>query len=307
MSQGKQADGSFVECEICGNVETRFGTDWAICLRECPRCGTYKYYSTVGWIKISSSGHLVRLSGWVREQNDSGVEYPEITTEVYRRTMLMTIPKLRDRASRALTVIARMWPGLTDWFDPREFAQSPELLGRSYSLDEDDALNLMEILMAHGSLRSDLESACGLSVQGLLEVEDLEAVKSNSTQGFVAMSFSAVLEKAWTSGFDPAIRAAGFTPMRIDAKEFVGGISDEIISEIRRSRFVVVDYTEQKNGVYFEAGLALGLGLVVIPTCHVDDIDKLHFDIRHLNTLLWKEPEDLVASLSNRIKAVIST
>ena len=33
------------------------------------------------------------------------------------------------------------------------------------------------------------------------------------------------------------------------------------MAEIRRSRFVVADYTGQVNGVYFEAGFALGLGL----------------------------------------------
>jgi hypothetical protein len=59
--------------------------------------------------------------------------------------------------------------------------------------------------------------------------------------------------------------------------------------------------------VYFEAGFALGLGLPVIPTCHADQINKLHFDIRHLNTLLWNTPEDLLESLSKRIVAILGT
>jgi hypothetical protein len=45
------------------------------------------------------------------------------------------------------------------------------------------------------------------------------------------------------------------------------------MAEIRRSRFVVADYTGQRNGVYFEAGFGLGLGLVVIPTCRADEVD----------------------------------
>ncbi len=75
----------------------------------------------------------------------------------------------------------------------------------------------------------------------------------------------------------------------------------------RRSKFVVADYTNQANGVYFEAGFALGLGLCVIPTCHQDQIGTLHFDIRHLNTLLWQTPEELAAKLQSRIRAVIGT
>jgi hypothetical protein len=67
----------------------------------------------------------------------------------------------------------------------------------------------------------------------------------------------------------------------------------------------VADYTEQLNGVYFEAGFALGLGLLVIPTCRQNQIGKLHFDIRHPNTLPWKTPEDLSANLSKRILAVV--
>jgi len=121
------------------------------------------------------------------------------------------------------------------------------------------------------------------------------------------MSFDGSLRDAWTSGFDPAIRIAGFTPFRIDSKDYVGGISDEIIAEIRRSRFAVVDYTGQKNGVYFEAGFALGLGITVIPTCRADEVSSLHFDIKHLNTLLWADPSELVIGLSKRIMAVVGT
>jgi hypothetical protein len=79
------------------------------------------------------------------------------------------------------------------------------------------------------------------------------------------------------------------------------------MAEIRRSRFVVADYTGQRAGVYFEAGFALGLGLTVIPTCQADEIGKLHFDIRHLNTLTWNTPSELCDALTKRIRAVIGT
>jgi hypothetical protein len=69
----------------------------------------------------------------------------------------------------------------------------------------------------------------------------------------------------------------------------------------------VVDYTDQVNGVYFEAGFAIGLGLTVLPTCQADQIDKLHFDIRHLNTLPWTSPTELATSLSKRIVAVVGS
>ena len=81
-----------------------------------------------------------------------------------------------------------------------------------------------------------------------------------------------VLRDAWINGFDPGIRAAGFRPLRLDNEDYVGGITDEIMAQIKRSRFVVADYTAQRKSVYFEAGFALGLGLTVIPTCRADEV-----------------------------------
>ena len=147
--------------------------------------------------------------------------------------------------------------------------------------------------------------SCAVTAKGLLAAEALGASGSGSPQGFVAMWFDDSMSDAWLSGFEPGIHAAGYQPRRIDEKDYVGGISDEIMAEIRRSRFVVADYTGQRNGVYFEAGFALGLGLTVIPTCRAAEIDKLHFDIKHLNTLGWKTPAELADGLNRRIRAVI--
>jgi len=145
-----------------------------------------------------------------------------------------------------------------------------------------------------------------ITPRGLLAAEEMSRASGDGAQGFVAMSFNPSMNDVWTNGFDPGIRSAGFRPFRIDAKDYVGGIADEIMSEIRRSRFVVADYTNQVNGVYFEAGFALGIGLTVIPTCREDQINDLHFDIRHLNTLLWRTPEDLSIKLQHRIRGVLS-
>jgi hypothetical protein len=143
------------------------------------------------------------------------------------------------------------------------------------------------------------------TVKGLLAAEALGASKSSAAHGFVAMRFDKGMHDAWTNGFDPGIRAAGFQPVRIDKEDDIGGISDEIMAEIRRARFVVADYTGQNNGVYFEAGFALGPGLTVIPTCRAGEIANLHFDIRHINTLPWNTPGELADGLNKRIRAVI--
>ena len=204
----------------------------------------------------------------------------------------------------ALALIAERFQRPENWFVPDAYTHDLELQGRSYSRDNRDAMLLINILEAEGNLRYG-GAGCSLSIKGILRAEALGRGTSNSAQGFVAMSFDTSLNDAWLNGFEPGIRGAGFRPLRIDNKEYIGGITDEMIAEIRRSRFVVADYTGQRSGVYFEAGFALGLGLTVIPTCREDEIGKLHFDIKHLNTLPWKTATELAQTLSKRIRAVV--
>jgi hypothetical protein len=146
-----------------------------------------------------------------------------------------------------------------------------------------------------------------LRPEGIMQAEEWAQAYTETAQGFVAMSFDPILNDAWISGFAPGIRKAGFRPLRLDNEDYVGGITDEIMAQIRRSRFVVADYTAQRNSVYFEAGFALGLGLTVIPTCRAVEIPALHFDVKHLNTLPWSSYAELSDSLNRRIRAVIGT
>ena len=83
------------------------------------------------------------------------------------------------------------------------------------------------------------------------------------------------------------------------------GITDRILSEIRLAGFVVAGFTGQNQGVYFEAGFARGLGRDVIWTCHADEVNKLHFDTKHLGHVLWRDPPDLRRKLADSIRANI--
>ena len=290
-------------CKICRN-DTDHLADPFFPVWKCPRCGEFDYDATVGWAEIKTPDALVQMSGWVREQNSAGLVPVRITPDLARRVMRRRMPSLLDRADMALALIVERFQRPENWFAPDVFTHDLELQGRTYSRDNRDAMLLINILEADCNLRNG-GAGCSLSIKGILRAEALGRGTSNSAQGFVAMSFDSSLNEAWLSGFEPGIRTAGFRPLRIDNKEYIGGITDEIISEIRRSRFVVADYTGQRNGVYFEAGFALGLGLTVIPTCREDEIANLHFDIKHLNTLAWKTPTELAQSLTNRIRAVV--
>ena len=132
---------------------------------------------------------------------------------------------------------------------------------------------------------------------------------TESTQCFVAMWFHESTTEAFENGISPALEETGYDPFRIDRKEHINRIDDEIIAEIRRSKFMVADFTHgedgARGGVYYEAGFAFELNIPVIHTCREDLIDSLHFDTSHINHIVWSSPADLRKKLKNRILAVI--
>ena len=146
-------------------------------------------------------------------------------------------------------------------------------------------------------------------MNGYKHLEKLKKDRTDSDQAFVAMWFDDAMSDAWENGFEPAIVDAGYKPMRIDRKEHINKIDDEIIAEIRRSRFVVADFTSEpkqpRGGVYYEAGFAHGLNIPVIYTCREDCLEDVHFDTRQFNHLTSNTPDDLRTDLAKRISAVL--
>ena len=123
------------------------------------------------------------------------------------------------------------------------------------------------------------------------------------------MCFDDSTYSAWAAGIKLGIEDAGYEAVRIDQKEHVNKIDDEIIAEIKRSRFVVADFTQGEDGargsVYYEAGFAHGLGIEVNFACREDALQNVHFDTRQYNHIVWKKPEELRQRLAARISAVI--
>jgi hypothetical protein len=294
----------FKECEICGTTGQK-SSEFDVQTVKCSVCGEYKLNSNEKRLSLETF-QKVRLSGWVREQNAVGVT-PLVDKQILRQVLAMRLPNYRERANRALAELAVRFPSLQRPTSKQLAVSDPKLWAVSYCADGDEARQLLDILEAENSIESlgTTRTDFRLTAKGLLAVDDMAARSNPSAQAFIAMSFDPSMTDAWLRGFDPAIRSAGFRPMRIDKEHYVGGIADRIMAEIRKSRFVVADYTLKNNGVYFEAGFALGLGLTVIPTCRSDEIAGLHFDIRHLNTLPWANAEELVDGLATRIRGVV--
>jgi len=162
-------------------------------------------------------------------------------------------------------------------------------------------LHEFQYIFFSGSILSEIY----IRAKGWEKIEKLNSAKGSLNQVFVAMWFHDSMESAYIEGIKKALDELKYTPIRIKDKGHNDKICDQIISEIRKSKFTVCDFTGHRGGVYFEAGFAMGLGRPVIWTCRRDGIDNAHFDTRQYNHIVWDNEKDLYEKLKNRIEATI--
>ncbi len=292
-----------MECPVCRlnnaqHVET-IGTTIAV---GCPRCGRYKHTAEAfeGLMRTPQEKRPI-LSSWVWEQNRSGF-VPTITAENLP-TLISSGPlPFIEKAKRLLLYMADR----TERLGQPIAIYGLEVGAMLETFDNSDISFVANFLEGeHWAHRPQGNPDYRLTGPGMIKADELRRVVPDSTQGFVAMWFDPSLEDAWTQGLQKGVADAGYKPLRIDMREHVNKICDEIISEIRRSRFLVADYTGHRGGVYYEAGYAAGRNLPVILTCRQDQMDQLHFDIRQYNCIDWQTPAELARRLQVRIEAVL--
>lgn len=137
-----------------------------------------------------------------------------------------------------------------------------------------------------------------------IEQHILEGSIDNS-QVFIAMWFDPSMDDAYKA-ICLALEKTNFQDMRIDKKQHNNEITTEIGYEIRKSKFLVAEVTGQRQGVYFEAGYAIGNKIPVIWVCREDDLKNVHFDTRQYNHIVWSKTEELTQKLIERIHGTIS-
>jgi hypothetical protein len=174
-----------------------------------------------------------------------------------------------------------------------------------------------DLLEGAGFLRH-TGSAVHITAPGFARMDVLRRGGAPTRNAFVAMWFGEEMAAVYDDAIYPAIAETGFTPVRIDRKEHVNKIDDEIVAEIKRARFVFADFTSgvvettdgpvpvPRGGVYYEAGLAQGREIPVIWSVREDQIEKVHFDTRQFNHITWKSADELKVKLTNRIRAIFA-
>ena len=145
-----------------------------------------------------------------------------------------------------------------------------------------------------------------LTYEGLAKVIEINESGAQSNRCFIAMSFSDS-QKNTRDAIRLAIKNCDFEAILIDEQHIDSDvtINDALIAEIRKSKFVIADFTEHKHGVYFEAGFALGLRKPVIYLCKKVDFDDTHFDTNHYPHIIYESLDELTEKLQTKIEAWI--
>lgn len=289
-------------CPICKDVlsKTTNHNDKDRLELLCSNCGQYEISGTA-YVALGNHEKDYKLSFAVRRRFDRGDHVYINTTN--REVILsgIVIPvKVKELAELVLTNV------FTD-----EENKSKELSLSSkncirFGIESDTKMRMVLDYIESEGWFTLLRFASGgahlsLTGKGISHAEDIINPNYNSNQVFVAMSFNPELNIAYSEAIQEAVRLCKLNPIRIDDTDF----NDEIIANVRnhinQSRFVIADFTDNRPGVYFEAGYAIGRNIPVIYCCRESDKDEIHFDINHNKFIYWNELDGFKTELVKRI------
>ena len=308
-------------CPICLNTPTSMqpaANQPASYDVTCPRCGTLSFdESTVAAANKFANKYRWKLCSWVRHNAQNSL----ITGEVIESLDPINEPSLLTKAHIALRYFAdrssmgtHFETSLPNFFNPiskenpnREYFKN-DLGPLTWSKDSAALRFLIDnvldtelqwiVQQAPNALKHRITPKGWLALEGNLNTP--------SHIGFCAMWFDEEVKPLWTDCIEPAIRNAGYEPLRIDGLQHNNKIDDEIIASIKRAKFVIADLTGNRGGVYYEAGFAHGLGLPVIFMCRKSDDDNPHFDIRQFNTIFWSNDESILKNKPELSKTAVT-
>ena len=345
----------FEKCPLCSSplIDIYDNNNDSI-IYNCYRCGEFRITENVINFKcnlLSNKKQIALISGWIRENQNV-----TISTQLYENVLInLKLPTLEHRATNLLKSFTDPYEliggrnvinfenlkrimNIIDFvdennYDTKVIAKELKYMAVTWSYDikELEFIYKNYLMNEMKYLKGFDKDFCQITPAGWAYLESLRQANPDSKKAFVAMWFDPEMEKIYDKFIKKAIEDLGFKPIQIGKKEHNNDINDEIIGEIRNSKFVIADFTGNRGGVYYEAGFAYGLNIPVIYTCRKDWFNKfvkqsikfkdskgkednkelnifsqIHFDINHHNFIIWKDGDDLYKQLLKRIKATIT-
>ncbi|MGK2742312.1 hypothetical protein ACSHT0_15615 [Tepidicaulis sp. LMO-SS28] len=319
------------KCPIWGTPARREIPSFDGYFVESKRCGGHYQISRSAAIVIGSKDDALkaRLTTWIIDQRQLGEVAPTVLSSTIEEIENKQPLEISERATRLLEMMKLETPTVGERIQFSLRAPEQKMLAWSESTLNEEVKYLLDYLEENNFVKrlppqqlSNDYIDYVVTPTGHNYLFEIKRKAVDSSRAFVAMWFDKSMSDAYTLGIEPAIRDAGYEAIRIDQHEHNNKIDDEIIAAIRRSAFLVADFTADfdlatnvdvnnpdrkcaRGGVYYEAGFAHGLNKPVIFTCRADTISRTHFDTRQYNHIVWTTPEELRERLGQRISATI--
>ena len=311
-----------INCPICGEQATKISC-LEVDIINCPICNEYTIGNGLLTPEFSEYEKAILKTYCYRYMKTDGRHRPKPITKETKDEIINSINPPRTLIEKIHFVIKYLADSTKFFGDIVEISR-PHGHRLFFCKDEEELQNILEAIKEQGyitgnsvSILDVVDTSNGhpprkitMTTKGLQYAETLFS-RTNSTQCFVAMWFDESTKLLYekirnaVTGNHKADKSsaeygANYNIMKIDEKDHINYIPAEIISEIKRSKFMIADLSGYRGGVYYEAGFAEGLGIPVILTCskewfeeHTDEYGKqfsgVHFDLKQKNILLWED------------------
>lgn len=315
-------------CPLCGSTlqrEPKPSQHYDASIYECPGCGQYRLsYDIRNDQRFDSAKHLT--SAWIRRQHKLGTDNPLVGQSdgsgdwfdnLRRAGLPQDVGEKLDALLLAYADIVR--DGYAKIVKIQSYPFLPaEIAARDF--DEVEGLNrFLKQLDYIWCEPSHLYTHIEITAKGWFRIKELRRSSKLSDSAFIAMWFDDCMDK-YRQATIRAVSYCGYNPIIVDEHEFSGFIMEQVISLIGGSRFLIADLSCKpeiedatnskvrqgvRGGVYWEAGIAYGMGKTVIQTCQSSEESKrrVHFDLAQYQTIFWTE-DDLTLGIRDLNKPI---
>ena len=328
-----------LDSDICPICKTRgvkdMGSPGMSYQIDCDVCGIYIISTSLYATLIDDNHNYYLLSAAIR--NNTRLFMEEVLTHYNYKNYLDD--KNNKQTLEKFDLLLKYVDRIQDYFGEYKHLKIKKDYPVAYCIDEKEFRYLLIKSIEIGYLEpqtdgefEDLSNerddkiTIRISTKGINRLHELSLKNIESNQCFVAMSFQDDYKTVYEQGIESVFKDENEPELKqlksilICNEEFNGKIDDEIIATIKRSKFVIADFTYNNNNVYYEAGFADGMGIPLIVLCEekyfkkskkTEDTkspNKIKFDIEHHNFIIYSKNDNYVGlkkQLTNRIKRTI--
>jgi hypothetical protein len=136
--------------------------------------------------------------------------------------------------------------------------------------------------------------------------EPIIQIEENVERGYVFIAMPIILDDRENEDVLDAIKESakrcGLNAERVDEAQSNQRITDRILESIQKAEYVIVDLTNSRPNVFYEAGYAQGTKKTPIYIARKDT--KLEFDLKDYPVIFFAGMKDLKDKLEKRLRAL---